>query len=48
MIERGSDPASGGPAKQFLAAAEAAGVDVEDGDALKTFVAGWNARSDAP
>jgi hypothetical protein len=48
MIERGSDPAAGGPAKQFLAAAEAAGVDVEDGDALRTFVAGWNARSDAP
>jgi hypothetical protein len=48
MVERGSDPAAGGPAKQFLTAAKAAGVDVEDGDALRTFMAGWNARSEAP
>lgn len=48
MVERGSDPSAGGPAKQFLAAAKSAGVDVEDGDALKTFIAGWNARSEAP
>jgi hypothetical protein len=48
MIERGSDPAAGGPAKQFLTAAKAAGVDVEDGDAVRTFMAGWNARSEAP
>ena len=48
MIERGSDPAAGGPAKQFLTAAKSAGVDVEDGDALRTFIAGWNARSEAP
>jgi hypothetical protein len=47
-IERGSDLAAGGPAKQFLTAAKAAGVDVEDGDALKTFIEGWNARSEAP
>jgi hypothetical protein len=47
MVDRGSDPAVGGPAKQFLTAAKAADVDVEDGDALKTFMAGWNARSDA-
>ena len=48
MVERGSDPAAGGPAKQFLTAAKAAGIDVEDGDALSTFIAGWNARSEAP
>ncbi len=47
MTERGSDPAAGGPAKQFLTAAKAAGVDVEDGDAVRTFMAGWNARSEA-
>ena len=46
MVERGNDPAAGGPAKQFLTAAKAAGVDVEDGDALNTFIAGCNARSD--
>ena len=48
MVRNGSDPAAGGSAKQFLTAAKAAGVDVEDGDALRTFVAGWNARSEAP
>ncbi|MGI8414532.1 MAG: hypothetical protein ACR2QA_18995 [Solirubrobacteraceae bacterium] len=48
MTERDSDPAAGGPAKQFLTAAKAAGVDVEDAGALKTFMAGWNARSEAP
>ena len=48
MVERGSDPAAGGPAKQFLTAAKAAGVDVEDAGALETFMAGWNARSEAP
>lgn len=47
MVERGNDPAAGGPAKQFLTAAKAAGVNVEDGDALNTFIAGWNARSEA-
>jgi hypothetical protein len=46
MVDRGSDPAVGGSAKQFLAAAKPAGVDVEDGDALNTFIAGWNARSE--
>jgi hypothetical protein len=48
MIERGSDPSSGGPAKQFLTAVKAAGIDVEDREALETFMAGWNARSEAP
>ena len=47
MIERGSDPSAGGPAKQFLTTAKAAGVDVEDRESLETFMAGWNARSDA-
>jgi len=35
MVERGSDPAAGGLAKQFLTAAKAAGVDVEDAGALE-------------
>ena len=47
MVERGNDPAGGGPAKQFLTAARAAGVDVDDAGALQTFMAGWNARSQA-
>lgn len=48
MTEGGSDPTAGGPAKQLLTAAKAAGVDVEDGDAVRTFMAGWDARSEAP
>ena len=44
MIERASDPAAGGPAKQFLAAAAEAGIDLTDEDALGAFVAGWNER----
>jgi hypothetical protein len=47
MVRSGNDPAAGGPAKQFLTAAKAAGVDVEDGDALEKFMAGWNARGGA-
>ena len=47
MTSAGSDPANGGPAKQFLTAASQAGVDVTDEQALTTFVAGWNARSSA-
>ena len=48
MVERGSNPAADGLGKQFLTAAKAAGVDVGAGDALRTFMAGWNARSEAP
>ncbi len=40
------DPAVGGPSKQFLLAAKAAGVDLEDEHALGTFIKGWNARSE--
>lgn len=47
MTSLGGDPAAGGPAKQFLTAAKAAGVDVADQEALTTFMAGWNARSSA-
>ena len=47
MVSAGSDPAHGGPAKQFLTAAKQAGVDVTDERALGTFMAGWNARSTA-
>ena len=42
-----ADPASGGPTKQFLLAAQEAGVDVTSQEALTTFMAGWNARSAA-
>jgi len=45
MSERASDPDLVGPSKQFLMAAQQAGVDLEDERALETFVAGWNARS---
>ena len=45
MVERTNDPDAAGPAKQFLTAAQRAGIDLEDEDALSTFVAGWNARS---
>ena len=47
MTRAGSDPASVGPAKQFLTAAQEAGVDLSDQEALMTFMAGWNARSTA-
>ena len=47
MTSAGRDPASGGPAKQFLMAAREAGVDVTNEEALTTFMAGWNARSTA-
>jgi hypothetical protein len=43
MVRRSNDPAAAGPAKQILTAARNAGVDLEDGDALKTFVAEWSA-----
>ena len=45
MVERSEDPAAAGPAKEFLTAVQKAGIDLEDRDALDTFVAGWNARS---
>lgn len=48
MVRSGNDPAAGGPAKQFLTAPKAAGVDVEDGGALEKSIAGWNARSSTP
>ncbi len=47
MASAGSDPGNGGPAEQFLTAAQDAGVDLSDLEALTTFIAGWNARSSA-
>jgi hypothetical protein len=44
MVRRSEDPAVAGPAKEFMVAAQDAGVDLEDRDALNTFIAGWNAR----
>lgn len=46
MVNAALDPAVGGPSKQFLLAAKAAGVDLEDEQALDTFIKGWNARSE--
>lgn len=37
---------SGGPGRELLVAAEDAGIDVSDEQALATFIAGWNTRSD--
>jgi hypothetical protein len=45
MVEHSEDPDAAGPAKQFLSAARKAGIDLEDENALNTFVAGWNARN---
>ena len=45
MVQRSDDPAAAGPAKEFISAVQKAGIDLEDRDALDTFVAGWNARS---
>lgn len=46
MVSSASDPAVGGPSKQFLLAAKSAGVDLEDEQDLRTFINGWNARSE--
>jgi hypothetical protein len=46
MVRTALDPAVAGPSKQFLRAAKAAGVDIEDERALSTFISGWNARSE--
>ena len=46
MVEAALDPSVGGPSEQFLLAAKAAGVDLEDEQALRTFIKGWNARSE--
>jgi hypothetical protein len=46
MVQSALDPAVGEPSKQFLLAAKAAGVDPEDEQALRTFISGWNARSE--
>ena len=39
MVRLSDDPGAGGPAKQFLSAAQSAGIDLADADALNTFVA---------
>ncbi|HUO74578.1 MAG TPA: plasmid pRiA4b ORF-3 family protein [Solirubrobacteraceae bacterium] len=46
MVDAALDPAVGGPSKQFLLAAKAAGVDLEDEQAVGAFIEGWNARSE--
>ncbi|MGH2871016.1 MAG: plasmid pRiA4b ORF-3 family protein, partial [Solirubrobacteraceae bacterium] len=46
MVKSALDPGVGGPSKQFLLAAKAAGVDLEDERALGILVNGWNARSE--
>jgi hypothetical protein len=47
MLARADDPNVGGPAMQFVLAAKDAGVDLEDEQAVSSFIAGWNARSQA-
>ncbi len=47
MLDRAGDPAASGPGKEFLLAAKSAGVDLADGRAVASFIAGWNARSGA-
>jgi hypothetical protein len=44
----GQEPAAGGPAEQFSSAANAVGVDFEDGDALRTLHGWLEARGEAP
>lgn len=46
MLERSADAGSAGPAKQFASAVQAAGIDLQDAQAVESFIAGWNARSD--
>jgi hypothetical protein len=46
MSGEASSGVARGPAGDFIAAAQAAGVDLSDERALAGFVAGWNARSD--
>ena len=47
MLERADDPAGGGPGKQLVLAAQQAGVDLGDEQAVASFLAGWNAGCDA-
>jgi hypothetical protein len=47
MLANAADSDAAGPAKRFLAAARNAGVDLTDDEAVASFIAGWNARSDA-
>jgi hypothetical protein len=47
MLANAADPGAAGPAKRFAAAATNAGVDLTDDEAVASFIAGWNARSDA-
>lgn len=47
MLSNADDPAAAGPAKRFIAAAKEAGVDLADDEAMASFIAGWNARSNA-
>lgn len=47
MFDRVDDPHRGGPSMDFLTAAQDAGIDLADGDAVASFVADWDAHSDA-
>jgi hypothetical protein len=48
MLARFDRPESRGPTVEFLTAAQSAGLDLTDRDALANFVAGWNARIERP
>ena len=46
MLDRANDPEAAGPGKGFLVAARNAGIDLADRQAVASFIAAWNARSD--
>ena len=46
MLDRSNDPHAAGPGKGLLVAARTAGIDLADQQAVASFIAGWNARSE--
>ncbi|GAC1576493.1 MAG: hypothetical protein NVS3B18_10330 [Candidatus Dormibacteria bacterium] len=44
MLAGAEDEGAGGPAKQFMLAAQAAGVDLADQQEIDAFMADWNER----
>jgi hypothetical protein len=47
MLDRANDPDASGPGKQFLLAGQEGGAGLADEEAVASFIAGWNARSEA-
>jgi len=46
MLAAADDDHTAGPAKQFMLAAQQAGIDLSDPQAINTFMAEWNDRSE--